>query len=113
MKRRPRAVWIALATAVAALGPAGGVLANGEVQREIQGRVVSLDARAGRLVVEREFRGKTTRLAMRVAPAAAVYACGEERPTLDRVKPGMLVSVFYEVLGAEGVANLVVVEPAR
>jgi hypothetical protein len=64
-------------------------------------------------VVEREFRGKTTRLAIRAAPTTPVYACGAERPTLDQVKAGMVVSVFYEVLGAEGVANLVVVEPPR
>jgi hypothetical protein len=75
--------------------------------------VVSVDATAGTLVVAREFRGKTTRVTLKAAPAARVFACAEERAGLDRVKTGMIVSAFYEVVGADGVVNLLVVEPAR
>lgn len=100
------------ATALAALGP-GEAQANGDTQREVQGRVAAVDAAAGTLVVVHEFRGKTTRVSLRTPAAVPVYSCGAERLTLDRVKPGMTVSVFYEVVGADGVANTIVVEPPR
>jgi hypothetical protein len=87
--------------------------ANGVNQREIQGRVESVDAAGGTLVVAREFRGKTTRVALRAAPGMRVFACADERAGLDRVRTGMIVSAFYEVVGADGVVNLIVVEPAR
>jgi len=108
-----RAAGIGLVAAIALSGPNGPALGNGDVQREIQGRVVSVDASARTLVVAREFRGKTARLTLRAGSSLTVFACGHESATLDRVKTGMAVSVFYEVLGAEGVANLVVIEPAR
>lgn len=104
---------VVLVTGAAVAGAGGPALGNGDVQREIEGRVVSVDARARTLVVAREFRGKTTRLALRAGPNLTVFACGDESVALDRVKTGMVVSVFYEVLGSEGVANLVVIEPAR
>ena len=104
---------LALAGAVAPAAWSGPALGNGDVQREIQGRVVSVDTRAGTVVVAREFRGKTTRLTLRVTPGTPVFACGEERAALDGIKTGAIVSVFYEALGTEGVANLVVVEPKR
>jgi hypothetical protein len=121
MTWRPRAVIggvvaVGLAVFVHAtpIGPAGRpVEANGDTQREVQGRVVAVDAGAGTLVVAREFRGKTTRVTLTAAPTVRVFACADERPSLDRVKPGMVVSAFYEVVGAEGVVNLVVVEPGR
>ena len=84
---------------------------NGTTQREIQGRVVSVDAAGGTLVVAREFRGKTTQLTLKAAPAVRVFTCAEARPGLARVKAGMVVSAFYEVVGADGVVNLIVVEP--
>ena len=85
--------------------------ANGVTQREIQGRVVSVDAAGGALVVAREFRGKTTQVMLKVAPAIRVFSCADAPSTLDRVKKGMTVSAFYEVVGADGVVNLIVVEP--
>lgn len=113
MSARGRAAGIGLVVVLALAGASGPTLGNGDVQREIQGRVVSIDASARTLVVAREFRGKTTRLALRAGSGLTVFACGDESATLDRVQPGVAVSVFYEVLGAEGVANLVVIEPAR
>ncbi len=107
------AVGIGVVTVVAVGGASGPALGNGDVQREIEGRVVSVDARARTLVVAREFRGKTASLTLRAGPDLTVFACGDQSATLDRVKTGMVVSVFYEVLGSEGVANLVVIEPAR
>jgi hypothetical protein len=109
MTRRRLAAGLALMAAFAQ-SPA---LGNGEVQREIHGRVVAVDPPAGTLVVAREFRGKTARVGLRAGPRLTVFACGDEQTALDRVKRGMVVSVFYEALGAEGVVNLVVVEPTR
>jgi hypothetical protein len=63
-------------------------------------------------VVAHEFRGKTTSLTLRVRPGTTLFACGGASATLDRLKAGMAVSVFYEVVGSEGVANIVVVEAA-
>jgi hypothetical protein len=95
-------------------GPVGRPAeANSDTQREVQGRVVAVDAGAGTLVVTREFRGKTTRVTLTAAPTVRVFACADERAGLDRVKPGMVVSAFYEVVGTEGVVNLVVVESSR
>jgi hypothetical protein len=123
MTRRGRAViGGALAVGLAALSPgaplgsagrAAPAEANGYTQREVQGRVVSVDAAAGTLVVAQEFRGKTTRVTLKAAPTVEVFACADERAGLDRVKTGMVVSAFYEVVGADGVANLIVVEPTR
>ena len=90
-----------------------GVEANGVTQREIQGRVVSVDAANGTLVVAREFRGKTTRVTLKASATVRVFSCVEAALPLDRVKKGMTVSAFYEVVGADGVVNLIVVEPER
>ena len=87
--------------------------ANGVTQREIQGRVVSVDAATGTLVVAREFRGKTTRVTLKASPAVRVFSCADAVSPLERVKKGMMVSAFYEVVGADGVVNLIVVEPER
>lgn len=91
----------------------GAALANGATQREIQGRVLSTDARAGTLVVERTFRGKTTRVSLVAPPGVRVFSCSNETQGLDQVKAGAPVSVFYEVAGSEGVANIIVLEPGR
>ncbi|HEU4367802.1 MAG TPA: hypothetical protein VFV05_06165 [Methylomirabilota bacterium] len=124
MRRRGRAVVCssALAAALTALAP-GAPLgptdppapaeANGDTQREVQGRVVSVDPAAGTLVVAREFRGKTTRVTLKATPAVQVFACADERAGIDRVRAGMVVSAFYEVVGADGVVNLIVIEPGR
>jgi hypothetical protein len=92
---------------------AGEAAANGAVQREIEGRVESVDAASGRLVVVREFRGRTWRVEVTAAPASKVYSCSDERVGLDRLQVGMPLGVFYEVVGSEGIANLVVTEPTR
>lgn len=92
---------------------AGDAAANGAVQREIEGRVESVDAASGRLVIVREFRGRTWRVEVTAAPASKVYSCSDERVGLDRLQVGMPLSVFYEVVGSEGIANLVVTEPPR
>jgi len=123
MRRRGRAVVCgALAAGLTALAP-GALLgpsdppapaeANGDTQREVQGRVVSVDAAAGTLVVAREFRGKTTRVTLKATPTVPVFACADERAGIDRVRAGMVVSAFYEVVGADGVVNLIVIEPGR
>lgn len=99
------------AAAVAFLLGAGSAAGNGETQREVQARVVAVDAARGTIVVERQFRGKATRLVLQLKPDTRVFHCGEERASLEQVKTGMLVSVFYEVVGStEGVANLLVLE---
>lgn len=105
-------VRIVLLATLAIVPAASSALANGDSQREVEGRVVRVDPRAGTLVVAHQFRGKTTNLTLRARPGAPVFACGGAPATLDRLKPGVTVSVFYEVLGGEGVANVVVVEAA-
>lgn len=98
--------------AVLSLALACEVVANGrEVQREIVGRVVAVDARAGTFVVERELRGRVWRLTLRVPPATPIFTCSQAAATLADVRRGDLVSVYYETIGREGLANLVVVEP--
>jgi len=110
--RRARVAAVALSGTLVALGAAvGPAAANGTTQREIQGRVVSVDAASGTLVVAHEFRGKTTRLTLKAASTIRVFACAGPRPSLERVKTGMTVSAFYEVVGADGIVNLIVVEP--
>jgi hypothetical protein len=112
MRWRARA---ATAGALAAwlVGSTGIAEANGVNQREVQGQVASVDAAAGTLVVVSEFRGKTTRVTLKAAPTVRVFGCTDERTSLDRIKKGMTVSAFYEVVGADGVVNLIVVEPSR
>lgn len=103
-----------LMAAALAMIVAGGVAANGrEVQREILARVVAVDAGAGTLVVERELRGKEWRLTLRIAPATPIFACSPPPATLAELRTGDAVSVYYEPVGREGLANLVVVEPPK
>ena len=91
---------------------ASDVGANGrEVQREILGRVVAVDVRAGTFVVERELGGRVWRLTLRVPPATPIFTCSQAAAPLAEVGRGDLVSVYYETMGPEGLANLVVVEP--
>jgi hypothetical protein len=87
--------------------------ANGDTQREIQGRVESVNAARGTLVVTREFRGRTSTVRLTAGPDVRVFACADERAGLDRVRTGMIVTAFYEVVGADGVVNLIVVEPVQ
>jgi len=105
-----RTLLLAFAMVCVTCGDAG---ANGAVQREIEGRVESVDAASGRLVIVREFRGRTWRVEVTAAPASKVYTCSGERAGLDGLQAGMPLSVFYEVVGSEGIANLIVTEPAR
>jgi hypothetical protein len=106
---RSLVVLVALATFLVAATAA----ANGVNQREVEGRIVSVDAATGTLVVASEFRGKTTRVTLRAAPKVRVFDCAAERSTLAGVRKGMTVSAFYEQVGSDGVVNLLVVEPAR
>jgi hypothetical protein len=93
--------------------PAGDAGANGAVQREIQGRVESVDAASGRLVIVREFRGRTWRVELTAPPGSKVYSCSNEQAGLERVQVGMPLGVFYEVVGAEGIANAIVIESGQ
>jgi hypothetical protein len=103
------AVLVGLALVLVAVSPA---LANGrDVQREVVARVVAVHPEAGTFEVEREFRGKVWRLTLRVDPATMILTCEQAAATLAEVRPGDVVSVYYEAAGREGVANLVVVEP--
>jgi hypothetical protein len=87
--------------------------ANGAVQREIEGRVESFDAASGRMVIVREFRGRTWRVEVTAGSASTVYACSTEHVGLDRLQAGTPLGVFYEVVGSEGIANLIMTEPGR
>lgn len=88
------------------------VCANGrEVQREVVARVVAVDIQDGTFSVEHEFRGHVWRLTLRVPPTVMIFTCERAAATLSDVRPGDFVSVYYEPMGREGLANLVVVEP--
>jgi hypothetical protein len=94
------------------LASAGAIYPNGrEVQREAVARVIAVDPQARTFEVEREFRGKVWRLILRVESATTIFTCEQAAATLDELRPGDLVSVYYEQVGREGLANLVVVEP--
>ncbi len=110
---RPAVAAAALLALLAAGWAPGEASANGLVQREIQGRIESVDAAAGRLVVVRDVRGRPVRVELRARPDARIFGCGGEGVGLDRVKKGMVVSAFYEVAGPDGIANLIVIEGAR
>ncbi|MBM3219710.1 MAG: hypothetical protein FJZ38_13735 [Candidatus Rokubacteria bacterium] len=87
--------------------------ANGAVQREVEGRVESFDAVSGRMVIVREFRGRTWRVEVTAGPASTIFACSGERVDVDRLRAGTPLGVFYEVVGSEGIANLIMTEPER
>ena len=93
---------------------ASEIAANGrEVQREVLARVVAVNSQEGTVVVERQLRGKVWRLTLRVSPATPIFTCAQSAATLAELRPGDLVSVYYELIGREGLANLVVVEPKQ
>ncbi|PYN68543.1 MAG: hypothetical protein DMD93_10325 [Candidatus Rokuibacteriota bacterium] len=111
---RARVGALAAALVAGLVGAAPGTTsANGETQREIQGRVVSVDADARTLVVAREFRGQTRQVTLKAAPSTRVFTCAEDRAGLGHVRAGMVVSAFYEVVGVDGVVNLIVIERAQ
>ena len=66
-----------------------------------------------RIRFARLYQVRAIATAPRARAAVRVFVCGEASLTLDRVKPGMTVSVFYEVVGTDGVVNTIVVEPPR
>jgi len=104
-----RCALIALVLVVAL---AGDITANGrDVQREAIGHVVSVDPQQGTLVVEREVRGTRYRLTLRTRPDTPVFRCTAERPSLEVLRKGEAVSVYYEPMGRGALGNLVVVEP--
>lgn len=101
-----------LAITMVCVAIAGDVAANGRaVQREVIGRIVAIDARDGTLVVEREFRGQRYRLTLRTKGDTPAFECSAERVSLDRIRSGDAVSVYYEPMGRGALANLVIVEP--
>lgn len=102
----------ALAAIAVSVAVAGDVAANGAaVQRELVGRVVSFDPQRGTLIVDREVRGEKYRLLLRTKPETPAFQCAADRASLDGVKPGDPVSVYYEPMGRGALANLVIVEP--
>ncbi len=107
-----KAILPLIMAAALSLVLAGEISANGrEVQREVLARVVAVNSAAGTFVVEREFRGHVRRLTFRVPPATPIFTCERTAAALADLRPGDLVSVYYEVMGREGLANLVVIEP--
>lgn len=105
---RPASV---LAAALLSVALAGDVAANGRVvQREVVGRVVAIDARQGTLVVERELRGQRYRVTLRTRKDTPAFQCSAERASVDTVRTGDAVSVYYEPMGRGALANLVIVE---
>jgi hypothetical protein len=87
-------------------------LANGrDVQREVVAQVVAVNVEEGTFEVERQFRGKVWRLTLRVPEGAVIFTCEQAEATLGALRPGDHVSVYYEQVGREGLANLVVIEP--
>lgn len=94
---------------------AGGSRAegNGDIQREIQARVVSVDHQSGTLGIERQFRGMAWRLTLKTTPDTQIFSCSETEATLAKVQAGDTVTVYYEPIGREGVVTLIVVEPKK
>jgi len=87
------------------------VAGNGEVQRELQARVVAVDHSTGSLEIERQFRGKTWRLTLKLTPETLIFHCAEQEAALTELQAGDVVSVYYAPIGREGVVTLVVIEP--
>jgi hypothetical protein len=84
---------------------------NGDIQREIQARVVSVDQRSGTFEIERQFRGKVWRLTLKATRDTQIFTCSEKDATLAELQPEDAVTVYYEAIGREGVVTLIVVEP--
>lgn len=104
-------VTSALLALIVSLALTGDVDANGrEVQREVVARVVGVDATQGTLVIEQKQRGKVWRLTFAVKPRTPIFACTAAPASLASVRAGDPVSIYYEPVGREGLANLVVLE---
>jgi hypothetical protein len=101
---------VLLASLVVLVGVAR-VAGNGEVQRELLARVVAVDQQAGSFEIERQFRGKTWRLTLKLTPETLIFNCTQKEATLAELHAGDLVSVYYAPIGREGVVTLVVIEP--
>jgi hypothetical protein len=84
---------------------------NGDTYRELQARVVAVDQQAGSLEIERQFRGKTWRVSLKLTPETLVFGCAEKEATPAALHAGDVVSVYYQPIGREGVVTLVVIEP--
>ena len=52
-------------------------------------------------------------MTLKAAPSTRVFTCAEDRAGLGHVRAGMVVSAFYEVVGVDGVVNLIVIERAQ
>jgi hypothetical protein len=109
MRLKGRVAWL-LVWSVLCIGVAR-VDANGDIQRELQARVVAVDHQAGTFEIERQFRGQTWRFTLKFTPTTRLYSCGEKVPTLTELQAGDLVSVYYQPIGREGIVTLVVIEP--
>jgi hypothetical protein len=84
---------------------------NGDIYRELQARVVAVNQQAGSFEIERQFRGKTWRVTLKLTPETLVFGCAEKEVALAELQAGDVVSVYYQPIGREGVVTLVVVEP--
>lgn len=102
-----------LLTSLVLLAGGSRVEGNGDIQREIQARVVSVDQQSGGLEIERQFRGKIWRLILKATPDTQIFSCSEREATLAEVQPEDMVTVYYEPIGREGVVTLIVVEPKK
>lgn len=102
-----------LLTSLVLLVGSSRVEGNGDIQREIQARVVSVDQASGALGIERQFRGKVWRLTLKITSDTQIFSCSERAGTLAEVRPTDMVTVYFEPIGREGVATLIVVEPRK
>jgi hypothetical protein len=84
---------------------------NGDVQRELQGRVVAVEQQAGTVQIERQFRGQVWRLTLKATSDTQIFTCAEQDATLAALQAGDQVTVYYEPIGRDGVVTLIVVEP--
>jgi hypothetical protein len=87
------------------------VYGNGDTYRELQARVVAVNQQAGSFEIERQFRGKTWRVTLKLTPETLVFGCLDNEAALAALQAGDVVSVYYQPIGREGVVTLVVIEP--
>ena len=103
-------VALLLACLVLLLG-VSRVAGNGDIQREIQARVIAVDPQSGSFEIERQFRGKVWRLTLKATPETLIFTCSATDATLAALRAGDEVTVYYEPIGREGIVTLVVIEP--
>jgi len=84
---------------------------NGDVQRELQGSVVTVEQQAGTIEIERQFRGQVWRLTLKATSDTQIFTCAQMDATLAALQAGDQVTVYYEPIGREGIVTLIVIEP--